>query len=152
MQHLGIAYDDKPEFRKSLKETYYTGLKDKSTDVAGTSLMILTNLSKRFNEFDKDLIKTAAIELAADEDTQHASRISVISKLGELQAKESLPSIRKQIKEGKGIVIKLAAIHSLGMLGEEKDIEVLEGFLADSSEVIYNKAASKALAILKNRI
>jgi len=152
VQHLGIAYDDKPAFRTELREIYYNGLKEKSTDVSGTSLMVLTNLSKRFKEFDKERIKNAAIELATDSETQHASKISILSKLGELNAIEALPTLRKQVKEGKGIVIKLAAIHSLGQLGKEEDIALLEEFLADSSMPVYNKAASKALDTLKQRI
>jgi hypothetical protein len=151
MQHLGDSYDTRPALRGQLQNVYYEGLKDSSTDVSGTSVMVLTDLSRKYDHFDKGALGKATIELTESEETWHASRISAMSAVGRLGQKEALPTVRQQVKEGDGIVMKLSAIHSLGQLGEEKDIKVLEEILKDPNKKVYAVAAKKALDSIQQR-
>jgi hypothetical protein len=151
MQHLGDIYNTRPTLRKKLLNVYYEGLKDSSSDVSGTSVMVLTYLSSHYENIDKKLLKEATVELVNNEDTWLASKISTISAAGRLGLKESLPEVRHQVTEGNGIVMKLSAIHSLGQLGNEEDITTLEEIIGDPNKKVFAIAAKKALRSIKLR-
>jgi len=149
IQHLEDAYQAKSGLRGDIEEALYGGLGDTSTDVSGTSVQVLTSLSYQFPHLDQKRIALAALSLAGTDNTFHTSRITAISAVGNLGIKEALPVVRKQAEEGDRTVMKLAAIHSLGQLGEQKDIPFLEEILANPEKKLFAKAAQKALDRLK---
>jgi hypothetical protein len=152
MQHLGDSYQTTPALRFQINEALNLGLSDLSTDVSGTSALVLTTLSQQYDHFDRDLIGQAAMKVVEDESTSHNSRISAVSAVGRLGVVEALPIVRKQAQEGDRIVMKLAAIHSLGQIGDAEDIELLENILKDKSKQVLAIAAKKALSHIKERI
>ena len=146
IQHLEDAYQARPILRKPIEEAFYAGLADTSTDVSGTSVQVLTLLSKQFpGQFDEKKIALSALSMAEKNNTWHPSRITAISVVGKLGVKEALPTVRKQAEKGARVTMKLAAIHSLGQLGDEEDIPFLEEILANPEKKFFAIAAQKAL-------
>ena len=152
MQHLGLAYETRISMREKLEKSFYEGLKDTETDVAGTAIMIMVRLQKEHPKFDDDVLKKAAHDLAKGINSNKENQISALSLLGQLKVKTSLPTLRDQVVNGKNTVVKVAAIHSLGLMGEEEDFDLLNDIVKGKTNKFLRNAAIEAVKIIKINI
>lgn len=152
-QHLRSAYvHATDEERKEIRETFYEGLKDNETDVSGTSLLSVINLHERFGEFEDDKIDEAALELSTSDNTHLPSKITAMSLVGERGLVQVLPSARDQAIKGVDTVMKIASIATLGELGTQEDLEILDKILNNHSKSYYHEAAELSKTKIKKRL
>lgn len=153
MQHLRSAYrgvDDRQ--REKLQEVYYKGLEDTSTDVAGTALLALVNLSEDYTGFDENRIQEAALKIASDPKVQAAIRITAVQLCGQLHIPESLYLARNLAIGSNETALRLAAIGTIGEMGTGEDLALLEKIKDDEKHKILFIAVEVAENKIKERI
>jgi hypothetical protein len=156
VQHIRTAYPDPEDIQDSdetelreIEEALYQCLEDRDSDVSGTAILALSNLSQDHpDNFDTHIIDDAALSLAQDESVHIPSRITALRVCGQLGLEESADLARELAAEANDNVLRLVAIATLGDVGTSDDIELLESFL-DSD--FYRKAANLALKKIEER-
>ena len=74
------------------------------------------------------------------------ARISAIQLAGVLEYKEILPILRETLSSShRDAVLDIVSIGSLGLLGEESDLELLSQFSSDTRRAVAVKAAIKRI-------
>jgi hypothetical protein len=101
--------------------------------IAGTALIGLETLSRQYPEFDRERVGRLATVLADDEQTCEATRISALRLCGMLKRAEALVPARIVAQTGRSIPLRMAAIATLGDLGEQQDLEYLQAVAAVES-------------------
>jgi len=137
--------------RADLAKAYNEALAEKDSEIAGTALLGITRLSSQYPEFDKKALSDTAFALLSDDKTSLPSRIAAMQICGTLQTAQALPAARMLAQTGEAIPLRLASIATLGSIGENQDISLLQGILAGSDTILGN-AASEALKHLTNRL
>ncbi len=147
VQHLRTAYEV-PEVDKELvKEGLYLSLEDTQSDVAGTAILGLVNLSKKDPDgFDTELITRSALALATDSSTSTTSRLTAIECCAQLGLQDVLPTARSIVSSsGEPVAHKLPAIRAIGLVGGQEDLEILQ-------KLPKNKYLQKAIDAAINAI
>ncbi len=141
---------ENPE-RQDIEAAYWEAVSEKDKTIAGTALMAIERLSRVRSEFDRDKIGAAAVDLASDDQCLEGSRITALRVCGLMGRKEVLPAARIVSQTGETTMLRMAAIATLGDLGEEHDIDLVETMAASSEKRIATVAES-ALQRLKKRL
>ncbi|MFO7870957.1 MAG: hypothetical protein R6V03_05940 [Kiritimatiellia bacterium] len=136
--------------RAEILRAYREALGEKDSTIAGTALLAVERLSRRRPEFDREEIGRIAVELACDEACAGASRITALRVSALMGRKEVLSGARIAAQTGETSTLRLAAIATLGDIGEGADRELLESLSAGGEDRIAAMAAS-ALSRLKRR-
>ena len=134
-QHLRTAYGRSDDVERGvLKEFFFRAVEDYESDVAGTALSAIVNLNDQFGDFDDFKIKEAALKLVTNEKTSVPSLITGLQLAGKLRLKEALPVARKMAKESSDLTLKVAAIYTLGQVGDHEDLAFLEEVFESKKE------------------
>ena len=145
-------------------------LEERDSTIAGTSLIGLELLSRTHDEFDRESILSSATEIAADESASASCRLTALrltadlatkerkerkggaeegdleSQIPELGSDEVAEAARMLAQTGETVLLRSAAIVTLGETGSEEDRELLESFaLSDNKQI----AAAAELALEK---
>jgi len=130
----------------------FSALDERDSTIAGTALIGLENLSRTHEEFDRETIVAKASEIALDETASAASRLTALrlaSQVSEEKGVESGESAadaaRSIAQTGETVLLRSAAIVTLGEVGSHDDRELLESYLLDGNKQIAD-AAKMALA------
>ena len=137
----------------AIHDAMFAALDERSATLAGTSLIGLELLSRTHDEFDRELIVGKAVEVAADESASPSCRLTAMrmaSLTSKEQGAEGMASIadttRLLAQTGETVLLRSAAIVTLGEVGSADDRELLDTFaLSDNKQI----AAAAQLALQK---
>lgn len=151
LQYLAQYYEEvmepgSDEFA-AITNTYANALQARSEKFAGTALMAVERLSRDHEAFDRDAIGDAAVEIALAADTSHDSRITALRVCAMMGRVEVLPQARMLSQTGTTTPVRLAAIATVGDLGDATDLEYIESLAASDDRRLQrvSKSASKRL-------
>jgi hypothetical protein len=154
----------------AVSEAMFSALDERSDTLAGTALIGLENLSRTYEEFDKELITVKAVEIASDDLASNESRLTALRMASGLATKgteerketASVNSVssskaggelnstvadaaRELAQTGETVYMRSAAIVTLGEVGTADDRELIESFALSDNKQIAD-AAKMALA------
>jgi len=127
-----------------VRESLWNALEERENSNAGTALLGLDKLSHNHPEFDRKEIDTAMLNLASDDQASVANRITAIRMCGDQGNSHALETARDLAENGDTTMLRCAAIATLGDLGTEDDLVLLETY-AFSTEERLQRIAQQAL-------
>lgn len=149
LQHLSSAYRKVPGRREELRAFIFENFNEADSDVSGTSLLAAVGLSEEFPDFDQAAIMEGVLSLVDNKDSHHPSRITAVSLAGQLNVKKALPSLRTLATKGEDVTMQVAAISSLGKIGENYDVKLLKAMVTRDNNPFVLNAAKQALRKLE---
>ena len=135
-----------------VREAMMGALDERDSTLAGTALIGAELLSRTHEEFDRKAIVEKASEIAADEEASAASRMTALRLSASENLKSETGNVNGQVADtarslaqtGETILLRSAAIVTLGETGTEDDRELLESFAGSEDRQI---AAAAELAL-----
>lgn len=162
IQYLGPYYEQRwspsetipsaadPE-KTAVIGAYWDAVTHAEGTLAGTSLIGLESLSRRYAEISREEVGANASRIALSEEAGEPSRITALRLCGMLGRTDVLESVRMLSQVGSTETLRLAAIVTLGEIGDREDVELLSSLkLSDDPRV--NRLASTALEGLIRRL
>jgi len=151
IQHLGAMLDELDEKgRLRVRAVLTKAAKRTKQPYAGTALYFLAEDVRATPAQDKEL-KGLALALCKPE-ANHAARIAAIQLAGERGFADALPILRETLSApSRDAVLDIAAIGSVGLLGDADDIPLVESVAARGGRR-YAVAANAAIERIKNRV
>lgn len=135
----------------AIHDAMFSALDERDSTISGTALIGLENLSRTHDEFDREAIVAKASEIASDETASAASRMTALRLAAMSEGSESaVGAARSLAQTGATVLLRSAAIVTLGEIGTANDRELLESYLlADNRQIAA--AAKMALAKMDAR-
>ena len=146
IQHLGAMQNEITDdaLRRRIREILVFAARQTRQPYAGTALYSLAE-DKRASLSQKSELKRLTIALCK-QDTHPVARVSAIQLAGERGYKEILPILRETLSSNhRDAVLDIVSIGSLGLLGEESDLELLSQFSSDTRRSVAVKTAIKRI-------
>ena len=146
IQHLGAMQCEITDdvLRHRIRETFIFAARQTRQSYAGTALYSLAE-NKHASQSQKNELKRLTVALCK-QDTHPVARISAIQLAGERGYKEILPILRETLSSSRrDAVLDIVSIGSLGLLGDESDLELLSQFSSDTRRSVAVKAAIKRI-------
>ena len=146
IQHLGAMQCEITDdaLRHRIREIFVFAARQTRQSYAGTALYSLAE-NKHASQSQKNELKRLTVALCK-QDTHPVARISAIQLAGVLEYKEILPILRETLSSSRrDAVLDIVSIGSLGLLGEESDLELLSKFSSDTRRSVAVKAAIKRI-------
>ncbi|QBG48097.1 HEAT repeat domain-containing protein [Verrucomicrobia bacterium S94] len=134
-----------PQELQIIQDTLWDALGERDNSNAGAALLALDKLSRDHDEFDKGDINAAMLNLAQDEQASLANRVTAIRLCGERKNIHVLETARDLAHNSDITILRCAAIATLGEIGSEEDIALLES-LSVSRDKRISKIASTSLS------
>jgi len=137
--------------RTAVRNALFSALNQREDTLAGTALIALELLSKNDPDFDRKTILKTATEITNDETASTSSRLTALrisAKKGD--AKSVVKTARTLAQTGETVLLRSAAIVTLGEIGSFDDQELLESYLQSNNKQIVS-AAKIALNTLQKR-
>lgn len=151
IQYLGTYYDIRwpagakaetdPE-RKDVEAAYWEALAETDKTFAGTALLGIERLSRARPEIGSTNVADVAVSLATNEGCIEANRITAFRVAALMNRKDVLPSARVTAQTGATGPLRMAAIATIGDLGDAADREFLQSFAAGSEKRVTVIAAA----------
>ncbi|MCK4563753.1 MAG: hypothetical protein KAU94_03650 [Verrucomicrobia bacterium] len=119
----------------------FSALDERDATLAGTALIGLELLSRTHDEFDREVIVGKATEIASDEMASSASRLTALrlaAMTDGLTTKNTkvVEAARSLAQTGETVLLRSAAIVTLGEVGTSDDRELLESYaLAENRQI-----------------
>ena len=146
IQHLGAMQGEITDdsLRRRIRETFVLAARQTRQPYAGTALYSIAQ-DKRASLSQKNELKRLTIALCK-QGSHPVARISAIQLAGERGYKEILPILRKTLSSARrDAVLDIVSIGSLGLLGDESDLELLSQFSSDTRRAVAVKVAIKRI-------
>ena len=146
IQHLGAMQGEITDdsLRRRIREIFVFVARQTRQPYAGTALYSLAQ-DKRASLSQKNELKRLTVALCK-QGSHPVARVSAIQLAGERGYKEILPILRETLSSRhRDAVLDIVSIGSLGLLGEESDLELLSKFSADTRRSVAVKAAIKRI-------
>ena len=146
IQHLGAMQceitDD--SLRRRIREIFVFAARQTRQPYAGTALYSLAE-NKQVSQLQKNELKRLTVALCK-QGSHTVARVSAIQLAGERGYKEILPILRETLSSSRrDAVLDIVSIGSLGLLGDESDLELLLQFSSDTRRAVAVKAAIKRI-------
>jgi len=125
-----------------IQETLWDALGERDNSNAGTALLALDKLSRNHEEFKREEINAAMLDLASDESASLANRVTAIRLCGEHKNIQALEAARDLARNADATMLRCAAIATLGEIGTEEDMVFLETLTASRDQRISSIAAT----------
>ena len=146
IQHLGAMQGEITDdsLRQRIRETFIFAARQTRQSYAGTALYSLSE-DKQASQSQKSELKRLTISLCK-QGSHPVARVSAIQLAGVLEYKEILPILRETLSSSRrDAVLDIVSIGSLGLLGDESDLELLSQFSSDTRRAVAVKAAIKRI-------
>ncbi|MDF7808822.1 hypothetical protein P4E94_15340 [Pontiellaceae bacterium B12219] len=125
-----------------IREAMFQALDERDSSIAGTALLGLENLSRTYDEFDREVISEKAAQIASDELASAESRMTALRLSAQILNREGISNVevvqaaRTLAQTGDTVLLRSAAIVTLGEVGSTDDLELLESYvLADNRQI-----------------
>ena len=122
--------------------------------IAGAALIGLERLSSKHVEVDREAVATRVLNYAQADTCPAPTRVTAMQLCGTMGLSQIAPTARRLAEDATATTaLRLSAIGTLGLLGDQSDAKFLEGVLssADSSSYV-RRAAQAALHSLDVRL
>jgi hypothetical protein len=126
----------------SVEKALWEAVQEIDTTIAGTALLGLEQLSRTHPGIDADRVVATALVLAEDVRCSEPSRITAVRLCGMLKKKDVLPIARMLVPQGETIPLRMAALATLGDIGEKEDEPLVQYFTQDPEKRIRSLAAA----------
>ena len=146
IQHLGAMQGEITDdsLRRRIRETFVLAARQTRQPYAGTALYSIAQDKRAFLS-QKNELKRLTVALCK-RGSHPVARISAIQLAGERGYKEILPILRETLSSSRrDAVLDIVSIGSLGLLGDESDLELLSQFSSDTRRSVAVKAAIKRI-------
>ena len=146
IQHLGAMQGEITDdsLRHRIRETFVFAARQTRQPYAGTALYSIAQ-DKRASLSQKNALKRLTVALCK-QGSHPVARVSAIQLAGERGYKEILPILRETLSSSRrDAVLDIVSIGSLGLLGNESDLELLSHFSSDTRRAVAVKAAIKRI-------
>jgi hypothetical protein len=146
IQHLGAMQGEITDdsLRHRIRETFIFAARQTRQSYAGTALYSLAE-NKHASQSQENELKRLTIALCK-QGSHSVARVSAIQLAGERGYKEILPILRETLSSShRDAVLDIVSIGSLGLLGEESDLELLSQFSSDTRRSVAAEAAIKRI-------
>ncbi|MBF0196314.1 MAG: hypothetical protein HQL32_01320 [Planctomycetes bacterium] len=146
-QHLASSYSELSHSAQSkLVDFLMIATEDHGTDVSGTALLGLTKIEKE-NEgaVDMEIVKEKAENILTSDNVHRTSYVTALSLSGPLGLRGAVDILEEEAVNGEHSSLKAAAIYSLGELGDESHINVLNNLHSDEEGEYLKPAIELAL-------
>ena len=137
--------------RKTMVTAYWEATEGRNNTFAGTALLALERLSRDRPEFDRTQVGDKAVEVANDDNTHVASRLTALRICGMMGRTDVLPTARALSQTGSTGYLRMAAAATIGDLGDKSDIELLQS-LAASTQPNMMSIAESAIKRINDRL
>ena len=128
---------------QTIVDAYRTALREVDSSIAGTALIGFEQLSRRYPEFDRAEAVAAAQALAADPAATPGVRGTALQVCALVQADAALPLAQELARSGTaGVPLRMAAIATVGDLGNRRDVAFLETLLSSTDRRLHTAAAA----------
>ncbi len=131
----------------AVREAMFASLNERDCTIAGTSLIGLELLSRTHDEFDREAITDSALDIASDESASAASRMTAMRLAAGVGPADNsdytdrtAETARLIAQTGETVLLRSAAIVTLGEIGTDADRELLESFTTDGNRQIATAA------------
>jgi len=128
----------------AISNAYFEAVTETDSTIAGTALLGMERLSSAQSVISRDTVGQLAVTLANDEKCGEPARITALRICGQLKKIEILPTARFLSQTADTISLQIAAIATLGDLGDASDREYLESTLLVGNQRLH-PAAKAAL-------
>jgi len=147
---------------QTVQEAMFSALNERSETIAGTALIGLELLSRDHEEFDREQIIEKSMEIASDWNVSPSCRLTALRMSSDLATKERkehknsdgepetqnseletdavADTARVLAQTGDTVLLRSAAIVTLGETGSEEDRELLESFTFSENKQIVSAA------------
>ena len=146
IQHLGAMQGEITDdaLRRRIREIFVFAARQTRQPYAGTALYSIAQ-DKRASLSQKNELKRLTIALCK-QGSHPVARISAIQLAGVLEYKEILPILRETLSSSRrDAVLDIVSIGSLGLLGDESDLDLFSKFSSDTRRSVAVKAAIKRI-------
>ena len=146
IQHLGAMQGEITDdaLRHRICEIFIIAARQTRQPYAGTALYSLAE-NKQVSQSQKNELKRLTISLCK-QGSHPVACVSAIQLAGERGYKEILPILRETLSSRhRDAVLDIVSIGSLGLLGDESDLELLSKFSSDTRRAVAVKAAIKRI-------
>lgn len=136
----------------AMQEAMFAALDERSETLAGTALIGLELLSRTHEEFDRELVVEKTVEVASDEAASPSCRLTALRLASMTEGSESATGVARSLAQtGETILLRSAAIVTLGEIGTADDRELIESFTFSENRQIV-AAAKMALRKLEDAL
>ena len=125
----------------SVRNAMMKALDERDSTIAGTSLIGLELLSRTHEEFDREAIVAKASEIASDETASNETRMTAL-RMSSITGGDDTTADTARIlaQTGETVVLRSAAIVTLGESGSVADRELLESYTFSDNRQIAHAA------------
>lgn len=147
IQHLGDLHNDASDARQraAIYSTLVDAARKRHIDYSGTALYAIMQ-SDSLTPSQESELKRLTLDICKQDANQNA-RIAAIQVAGEKQYREVLPTLRDALANQRSdAVVEIVSIGTIGLLGDESDIPLLESVLQRNRrryEVAVNAAMKR---------
>jgi hypothetical protein len=133
--------------RTAVRDALFSALDERSDTLAGTALIGLELLSRNDQDFDRKAIVETAVEIAEDEMASTACRLTALRLTAMTEKSASaVDAARTLAQTGETVLLRSAAIVTLGETGTMEDRELIETYTTAENRQI---AAAAKMALQK---
>ena len=146
IQHLGAMQGEITDdaLCRRIREIFVFAARQTKQPYAGTALYSLAE-NKHASQSQKNELKRLTVALCK-QGSHPVARVSAIQLAGERGYKEVLPILRETLSSSRrDAVLDIVSIGSLGLLGNESDLELLSQFSSDTRRSVAVEAAIKRI-------
>jgi hypothetical protein len=126
----------------------FAALDEREGAIAGTALIGVELLSRTHEEFDREQIVAKTAEIASDDSVSTGSRLTALRLSASENLKPETGNVNEQVADtarflaqtGETMLMRSAAIVTLGETGGPEDRELLESFTFDDDRQIASAA------------
>ncbi|MEI8354329.1 MAG: HEAT repeat domain-containing protein, partial [Lentisphaerota bacterium] len=141
---------DDPEWA-AITNAYWWATRETDGTIAGTALIGMRMVAGKYPALSKEQVAQRALALAMDDACGEPSRITALRICGQMGQQAVVPQARVLAQTGQSLLLRCAAMATLGDLGEQADMELLQSFSATPDQRVRGIAAS-ALKRLRGRL
>lgn len=140
MKDDNVADDDSEV--AAVTDALFGALDERDEDLAGTALLGLDKLGKKYDDFDHGEVIRKAIEIAEDIDASARCRLTAMRVAAAADSEGILPTARELAQNAETDLLQGAAITTLGDFADPQDKELLTQLAATGNRQI--SAAARA--------
>ncbi len=132
-----------------VESALFSALDERDEDLAGTALLGLDKLGKKYDDFDHSEVIVKAVEMAEDTHTSSRCRLTAMRVAAAAESEDILPTARELAQNAETDLLQGAAITTLGDFADPQDKELLTQLAATGNRQI-SAAARAALSRFEN--
>lgn len=144
------AATNDPEWAE-VTNAYWRATRETGGTIAGTALIGMRTVAGKYPALSKEQVAQRALALAMDDACGEPSRITALRICGQMGQQEVVPQARVLAQTGQSIMLRCAAMATIGDLGGKADMELLQSFSAAPDQRVRAIAAA-ALKRLHGRL